>query len=69
MKHLTKLFDSMAKLKFEMDANNQPKKVATGMWSKDGEYVNMDKPCDLNGQVRHHIHLLCIQVYNNPVPP
>jgi hypothetical protein len=52
MKHLTKLFDSMAKLKFEMDAaTNQPKKIAVGMFSKDGEYVNMDKPCDLNGQV------------------
>lgn len=51
MKHLTKLFDSMAKLKFEVDSAGQPMKSATAMFSKDGEYVELDKPCDLNGQV------------------
>ena len=51
MKHLTKLFDSMAKLKFEMDSNGHPKKIGIGMFSKDGEYVQMANTCDLNGQV------------------
>jgi dynein heavy chain len=62
MKHLTKLFDSMAKLKFEMDADNQPKKSAIGMYSKDGEYVNLEKPCDLNGQVGHYIQAQLLRV-------
>ena len=49
-KHLTKLFDSMSNLKFEMQ-NDQETKIATGMWSKDGEYVDLAKKCDCDGQV------------------
>ncbi|GAB6022905.1 Dynein heavy chain 9, axonemal [Chamberlinius hualienensis] len=46
MKHLTKLFDSIANLKF------QEKSVdAIGMTAKDGEYVPFDKPCQCQGQV------------------
>ncbi|XP_076454452.1 dynein beta chain, ciliary-like [Babylonia areolata] len=60
MKHLTKLFDSMAKLKFELGADGQPIKNATGMWSKDGEYVDLDKPCDLNGQVENWLQNLLV---------
>ena len=41
----------MAKLKFEMDADGKPTKTAVGMFSKDGEYVDFDSPCDLSGQV------------------
>ncbi|XP_076453714.1 LOW QUALITY PROTEIN: dynein beta chain, ciliary-like [Babylonia areolata] len=50
-RHLTKLFDSMAQLKFEKDSSDNELKVALGMFSKDGEYVDMDSSCDLNGQV------------------
>jgi len=50
-KHLTKLFDSMAKLKFKQDDKGNNTKVALGMHSKDGEYVDLDKECDLGGQV------------------
>ena len=58
-RHLAKLFDSMAKLKFEEDAKGNPVKAALGMYSKDGEYVDLDKPCDLNGQVRNIINCQC----------
>lgn len=50
-RHLTKLFDSMAKLEFEKDDKGNCLKQGIGMYSKDGEYVNLDKTCDLNGQV------------------
>ena len=51
-RHLAKLFDSMAKLKFETDEQNEPTKKALGMWSKDGEYVEFDHPCECIGQVQ-----------------
>ena len=47
MKHLTKLFDSMAALK--MDKNKA--KTGLAMQAKDGEWVDFPTPCDLNGQV------------------
>ncbi len=50
-RHLAKLFDSISQLKFMMDENNQPTKTALGMFSKDGEYVDFDKPCECVGQV------------------
>ena len=50
-KHLTKLFDSMASLKFEQDDDNNDTKNALGMYSKDGEYVDFPEVCDCNGQV------------------
>ncbi len=50
-RHLAKLFDSMAKLKFQMDDENQPTKQALGMYSKDGEYVDFAEPCECVGQV------------------
>lgn len=49
-KHLTKLFDSMADLKFEME-NDEPTKMAIGMYAKDGEYIAFPEQCDCNGQV------------------
>ena len=48
---MTKLFDSMAHLKFKQDEKGNETKVALGMYSKDGEYVDLDKVCDLSGQV------------------
>ena len=50
-KHLTKLFDSMAKLKFRQE-NEQDTKIALSMSSKDGEEVKLASPCDCDGQVR-----------------
>jgi dynein heavy chain len=51
MRHLTKLFDSLAKLKFEQDKDGNNSKTALAMWSKDDEFVNFPHPCDCNGQV------------------
>jgi dynein heavy chain len=51
MKHLTKLFDSMAKLKLVQDKQGNNTKEATAMWAKDGEYIEFPSSCDLNGQV------------------
>ncbi|CAF0714705.1 unnamed protein product [Brachionus calyciflorus] len=47
MKHLTKLFDSIAKLKLDPSKA----KTALAMQAKDGEMVDLPSPCDLNGQV------------------
>jgi len=47
---LTKLFDSMAKLKFRQE-NEQDTKIALQMSSKDGEEVKLSSPCDCDGQV------------------
>lgn len=50
IRHLTKLFDSIAKLKFnETDQPNE--KVALGMIAKDGEYVPFHGTCDCTGPV------------------
>ena len=57
-RHLAKLFDSMAKLKFREEEGGSSEgeegvlsKEALAMWSKDGEFVNFDKPCLCVGQV------------------
>ncbi|KAI4493969.1 hypothetical protein M0802_009345 [Mischocyttarus mexicanus] len=47
-KHLTKLFDSMARLKFD-DSDEETTKRVSGMFAKDGEYVefcNCEMICD-----------------------
>lgn len=48
----------MAQLKFHKDENEQPTKEAMGMWSKDGEYVDFDKPCICAGQVETWLNRL-----------
>uniref|UniRef100_A0AAV2JSR2 Dynein heavy chain linker domain-containing protein n=1 Tax=Knipowitschia caucasica TaxID=637954 RepID=A0AAV2JSR2_KNICA len=50
-KHLSKLFDNMAKMEFEMDEEGSPSKTALGMCSKESEYVPFNQPCDCSGQV------------------
>ncbi|XP_013396327.1 dynein beta chain, ciliary isoform X2 [Lingula anatina] len=50
-RHLTKLFDSMAALKFQQDSDGNNLKTGVGMFSKDGEYVDFDHECDCTGQV------------------
>lgn len=54
VKHLTKLFDSIAKLKFEGDENS--KMIALGMIAKDGEYVEFNEIVDVHGAVRTLLH-------------
>ena len=48
----------MAKLKFKQDEAGNPTKEAVGMYSKDGEYVDFDKPCVCVGQVENWLNLL-----------
>ncbi|KAM6377006.1 LOW QUALITY PROTEIN: dynein axonemal heavy chain 17 [Pluvialis apricaria] len=50
-RHLPKLFDSLAKLKFKMSPDKKTLKVGLGMFSRDEEYVPLDADCDLSGQV------------------
>ena len=51
-RHLSKLFDNMAKLKFQDEEEpGKETKVAVAMYSKEGEYVPFDASCDCVGQV------------------
>ncbi|XP_030610318.1 dynein axonemal heavy chain 9 isoform X3 [Archocentrus centrarchus] len=50
-KHLSKLFDNMAKMRFEADAEGNPSKIGLGMFSKEEEYVPFNQSCDCTGQV------------------
>uniref|UniRef100_A0A8C5WIH4 Dynein axonemal heavy chain 17 n=1 Tax=Leptobrachium leishanense TaxID=445787 RepID=A0A8C5WIH4_9ANUR len=50
MRHLSKLFDNMAKMKFEGESESQSK-TGLGMYSKEDEYVPFNEPCDCSGQV------------------
>ncbi len=51
MRHLTKLFDSMAKLKLVPNGSGGFLKQSTAMFAKDGEFVDFPAMCDLSGQV------------------
>lgn len=50
-KHLTKLFDSMAKLKLRTNEKDEPTNLAYAMIAKDGEVVSFDKDCHCEAQV------------------
>ncbi|XP_049491312.1 dynein axonemal heavy chain 9-like [Panthera uncia] len=50
-RHLSKLFDNMAKMEFQLDASEKTTKISLGMYSKEGEYVAFSEPCDCSGQV------------------
>jgi hypothetical protein len=50
-RHLTKLFDSMAHLKFSTDTNGEMEMKAQGMIAKDGEYVEFNYKSDCSGPV------------------
>lgn len=50
-RHLSKLFDSLCKLKFQLDEQEKPLKMGLGMYSKEDEYMDFDQECDLSGQV------------------
>ncbi|XP_061390860.1 dynein beta chain, ciliary isoform X1 [Musca vetustissima] len=49
-KHLTKLFDSIARLKFNRDDKNEVE-TASGMYAKDGEYVEFHEVTSMRGPV------------------
>lgn len=50
-KHLTKLFDSIAKLNFGMNENNEMDMSILGMHAKDGEYVHFTSSSSCDGPV------------------
>ncbi|NXB03113.1 DYH9 protein, partial [Cnemophilus loriae] len=50
-RHLSKLFDNLAKLKFQVDSERKTTKVGLGMYSREEEYVQFSEPCDCSGQV------------------
>ncbi|NWT53909.1 DYH9 protein, partial [Erythrocercus mccallii] len=50
-RHLSKLFDNLAKLKFQVDSEQKTTKVGLGMFSREEEYVQFSEPCDCSGQV------------------
>ncbi|KAI5737346.1 hypothetical protein M8J76_012600 [Diaphorina citri] len=56
-KHLTKLYDSLAKLKFRPGKDGKINvKIAQGMYAKDGEYVEFNGDCDCSGQVENWLN-------------
>lgn len=63
-KHLTKLFDSIAKLKFETDTEGNLTKRVKGMTAKDGEYVDFDAYCDCCGPVIIYVIYVCTWLVN-----
>ncbi|KAF6093338.1 dynein axonemal heavy chain 17 [Phyllostomus discolor] len=50
-RHLSKLFDSLCKLKFQLGEDGKPLKRGLGMYSKEDEYMDFESECDLSGQV------------------
>nr|XP_061808009.1 dynein axonemal heavy chain 9-like isoform X2 [Nerophis lumbriciformis] len=50
-RHLSKLFDNMAKMQFQPDGNGKLSKTGMGMYSKEEEYVPFNQSCDCSGQV------------------
>ncbi|NWQ82098.1 DYH9 protein, partial [Columbina picui] len=50
-RHLSKLFDNLARIKFQLDSEQKPTKVGLGMYSREEEYVSFSEPCDCSGQV------------------
>ncbi|KAH0629591.1 hypothetical protein JD844_011790, partial [Phrynosoma platyrhinos] len=55
-RHLSKLFDNMAKMKFQLDSDHTPNKLGIGMYSKEEEYVDFSEPCDCSGQVENWLN-------------
>ncbi|XP_010006532.1 PREDICTED: LOW QUALITY PROTEIN: dynein heavy chain 9, axonemal [Chaetura pelagica] len=50
-RHLSKLFDNLAKMKFQLDSEQKATKIGLGMYSREEEYVSFSEPCDCSGQV------------------
>lgn len=58
-RHLSKLYDSVAKLSWKME-NGKATKIANVMIAKDGESMAMHGTCDCNGKVNRNSHLMLI---------
>ncbi|KAJ4939812.1 hypothetical protein JOQ06_029248, partial [Pogonophryne albipinna] len=58
-KHLSKLFDNMAKMQFDADEEERPAQSAVGVFSREEEYVPFSQPCEYTGQVA----LTCTQIW------
>ncbi|KAM4673740.1 dynein axonemal heavy chain 9 [Amazona ochrocephala] len=50
-RHLPKLFDNLAHIKFQLDSEQKATKVGLGMYSREEEYVSFSEPCNCSGQV------------------
>ncbi|NXC72870.1 DYH9 protein, partial [Anhinga anhinga] len=50
-RHLSKLFDNLAKMKFQLDSEEKATKIGLGMYSREEEYVSFSEPCDCSGPV------------------
>ncbi|XP_056152705.1 dynein axonemal heavy chain 17-like [Lampris incognitus] len=61
-KHLPKLFDSLANLKFIMDENGKPTNTALGMFSSEKEYMNFKENCSCSGQVEQWLNAVLKQM-------
>ncbi|XP_077967769.1 dynein beta chain, ciliary-like [Styela clava] len=57
-RHLAKLFDNTARLKFEPDSEGNPTKLALGMYSKESEYVDFFESCECAGAVETWLNRL-----------
>ncbi|CAF1217238.1 unnamed protein product [Didymodactylos carnosus] len=58
MRHLSKLFDSIASLELLEDKQGNKIKEAVAMYSKESEKVDFPSSCDLNGQVESWLNRL-----------
>ena len=56
VKHLTKLFDSIAKLKFQSTTDKKQTLYAVGMIAKDSEYVEFNESAEIGGPVCLTLH-------------
>ncbi|CAK9799022.1 Dynein beta chain, ciliary [Anthophora plagiata] len=54
-KHLSKLYDSLAKLEWQMDGGKHTK-LAIVMIAKDGETINLHGSCDCSGKVENWLN-------------
>lgn len=66
-KHLSKLFDNMAKMQFDADEEERPAQSAVGVFSREEEYVPFSQACECTGQVQTAlslIHVSEIMVHN-----
>ena len=51
LRHLPKCFDNTHNLKFKLDGNDEPTKLAVGMYSGENEYVPFPEDCVCDGPV------------------
>lgn len=59
-KHLSKLYDSLANLRWKVEGNPKLTKHANIMIAKDGEEMSMHETCDCSGKVLYISVSICI---------